>query len=233
MLTIDPAKEALLDAILAHVPFDGWSEAAFRAAVADSGTDPAVVRTVCPRGALDLAVAYHQRGDQIMRETLNATNLTDMKIRERVTFAVRTRIEAVSDKEAVRRGSALFALPQHAGEGAKLIWGTADAIWLALDDPSDDINWYTKRATLSGVYGAVVLFWLGDDSLDHHDTWAFLDRRIEDVMRIEKVKAQVRDNPVLSKLLAGPMAVLGRVKAPSRMPPVDLPGHWTTPEKRP
>ncbi len=56
------AKDAVLDAALAHVPFDGWSEATFRAAVADSGVAPGLAQALFPRGAVDLALAYHQRG---------------------------------------------------------------------------------------------------------------------------------------------------------------------------
>jgi hypothetical protein len=111
---------------------------------------------------------------------------------------------AAQDRGDHRQGSGAagqraFALPQYAADGARAIWGTADAIWEALGDASDDYNWYTKRATLSAVYGATVLYWLGDESPENRDTWAFLDRRIEDVMRIEKVKAEVQKNPVLSK----------------------------------
>ena len=107
------------------------------------------------------------------------------------------RIEIAGEhKEAVRRGTTLFALPHMAAEGAKLIWGTADAIWTALGDTSQDANWYTKRLTLSGVYSAVVLYWLGDDSLDMQATDAFLERRIDNVMQFEKFKAQARQNPV-------------------------------------
>jgi ubiquinone biosynthesis protein COQ9 len=223
----DDLKDRLLDAALPHVPFDGWSDATFRAAVAELGTDPTVARAVCPRGAVDLALAYHKRGDEEMLHRLKASKLADLRFRDRVATAVRLRIESISDKEAVRRGTALFSLPQYAADGAKAIWGTADAIWDALGDASDDYNWYTKRATLSGVYGATILYWLGDQSPENHDTWAFLDRRIEDVMRIEKVKAQVRENPLLSKLVAGPEWALSRIKPPPKMPRVDLPGFRT------
>lgn len=219
-------KDELLQAALGHVPFDGWSEATFTAACRDVGVDLAAARAVCPHGALDLAVAYHKQGDAAMLAALQAADLDTMKIRERVTLAVRARIEAVDDKEAVRRGSALFAMPQNVAEGARLIWGTADAIWEALRDPSDDVNWYTKRMILGGVYNATVLFWLGDDSDGNAATWDFLDRRIGDVMQFEKVKAQVRANPVLKGLFAGPGWLLSRVKAPSRTPRTDLPGHW-------
>ncbi len=220
----DGLRETLLDAALMHVPFDGWSEATFRAAASDAGIELHDARVVCPRGALDLAVAFHKRGDAVMLAQLQGAPLDTMKVREKVTFAVRARLEAIEDKEAVRRGSALFALPIHAAEGAQLIWSTADAIWDALGDPSDDINWYTKRATLAGVYGSTVLYWLGDDSPDQAATWAFLDRRIEDVMRIEKVKAQVRDNKLLAPLMAGPNWLASRIKAPGRTRRDDLPG---------
>lgn len=221
----DPKLE-LLDAILVHVPFDGWSEAAFQAACQESGVDPTVARAVCPRGAVDLAVAYHKRGDAEMLAALKAEDLSELRFRDRIARAVRLRLEA-ADKELVRRGTTLFTLPQYAPDGAKLIWGTCDHIWHVLGDTSDDINWYTKRATLGGVYSSTVLFWLGDNSAGQEATWAFLDRRIDNVMQIEKIKAQVRKSPTLSALFAGPAWILGQVKAPTQLPKSDLPGSWT------
>lgn len=218
----------LLDAALMHVPFDGWSETAFKAAIQDVDISPALARGLFPRGAIDLAAAYHRRGDGAMIAALTARDLSEMRFRDRVALAVRLRIELVEDKEAVRRGVTLFALPMHAAEGAKLIWGTADHIWTALGDTSRDINWYTKRATLSGVYSSTVLYWLGDDSLDNQATWAFLDRRIDDVMQIEKVKAQVRKAPGLGRLIKGAESILHRVKPPKARRE-DLPGGWTVP----
>ncbi|WP_299652174.1 COQ9 family protein [uncultured Tateyamaria sp.] len=220
--------DRLLDAALMHVPFDGWSEVTFKAAARDADIDMVMARAMCPRGAVDLALAYHARGDAAMVERLHSDDLPD-RFRDKVTAGIRFRIEAVTDKEAVRRGTTLFALPMHAADGAKAIWGTADKIWTALGDTSDDVNWYTKRATLSGVYSATVLYWLGDDSTDNQATWAFLDRRIDDVMQIEKFKAQVRDNKVLSKLFTGPNWILDQIKAPSAMSNSDLPGTWSSP----
>ena len=218
---MDDVIDKLLDAALIHVAFDGWSPTAFRAAIQDAGIDEAVARGVCPRGAIDLAVAYHKRGDTEMTATLAATDLAAMRVRERVIFAIRTRLEA-ADKEAVRRGTVLFSLPQHAPEGGRLIWGTADAIWTALGDPSQDGNWYTKRAILSAVYSSVVLYWLGDDSEGQAATWDFLDRRIENVMQVEKVKAQLRENPLTKGLAAAGDHILGLIKAPVKRD--DLPG---------
>lgn len=226
----DPEKLALLEAALGHVPFDGWSKMSFDAAVEEVGINPVHANTLCPRGAVDLAILFHEQGDDAMVAAIENADLTEMRFRDKVAFAVRARLEAVSDKEAVRRGSTLFAMPHMAVDGSKLIWGTADRIWTALGDTSDDVNWYTKRLTLSGVYTSVVLFWLGDDSVDGQATHDFIDRRIEDVMRFEKVKAGLRDNPLL-KPLSGPLSqMLSRVKAPTKMPDLDLPGMWRNPE---
>ena len=229
--TATTPKDRLLKAAVMHVPFDGWSQATFDAAIADSGVDRTVAESVCPRGAIDLALYFHAKGDAAMLARLAEADLADMKFRDRVAAAVRFRLEVVEDKETVRRGTALFALPIYAADGAKAIWDTADAIWTALGDTSEDVNWYTKRATLSGVYSATVLYWLGDTSEDHADTWAFLDRRIDDVMQIEKLKAQVKNSPFLSKLMAGPNWLLSHVKAPQRLPGAGLPGRWSRPSR--
>ena len=218
----DSARQAVLSAALPHVPFDGWSETTLRAAIADSGIPEGLARALYPRGGIDLAVAFHKDGDRRMAEILGKTDLSQMRFRDRVAFAIRTRLDLVEDRELVRRGTTLFALPQHAAEGAKLIWGTADAIWTSLGDTTRDLNWYSKRATLSAVYGSTVLYWLGDDSLGHQATWDFLDRRIGDVMQIETLKAKLRENPLGKALLAGPAKVMEKWRVPTV--PDDLPG---------
>lgn len=213
--------ETVLEAALPHVPFDGWSETTLAAAISDSGVAEAIARALFPRGGADLAAAYHRRGDARMADALALLDLAGMRFRDRVAAAVMLRLQA-ADRELVRRGSALFALPGHAAEGAGLIWGTADAIWSALGDNSRDLNWYTKRATLSAVYGATVLYWLGDTSEDDADTRAFLDRRIEQVMQVEKAKASLRANPLGRALMQGPLSFLDRIRAPEA---ADLPGR--------
>jgi len=209
-----------------HVPFDGWSEASFRAASVDAGLTADEARALFPRGAVDLALAFHAQGDAAMTARLRATDLTALRYSDRVAFAIRTRLDVVEhDKEAVRRGVTLFALPIYAADGAKALWQTADAIWTALGDSSDDLNWYTKRVTLSGVYSSTVLYWLGDQSMDHAATWAFLDRRIDDVMRFETAKKKVRENRFLKPFLAGPDWLASKIRAPSAAPST-LPGRW-------
>ena len=215
--TYEDTKEQLLNAILGHVPFDGWSESGFRAAIVECGLDADLARAICPRGAVDLAIAFHVRGDKAMLERIRTEDLSGLKFRDKIAAAVRFRLQAVEDREAVRRSVTLFALPIHAADGAKAIWGTCDLIWEALGDTSEDVNWYTKRATLSGIFSITLLFWLGDNSTDYRATWEFLDRRIEGVMQFEKLKAQVNGSPLLKPFLAVPNWLAGHVKAPTKM----------------
>ncbi len=212
---IDAARQEVIEAALPHVVFDGWSQATLDAAVADTGTDAGLAKLAFPRGGIDLAVGFHRLMDDRMVEKLAAADLEAMRIRERVTFAVRTRIELVAGhREAVRRGATLMALPMHVADGARCVWETADKIWKALGDPSEDYNWYTKRMILGSVYSATVLFWLGDESPDYARTWDFLDRRIDDVMQFEKTKARMAANPVVRAAMWGPTQLLSMIRAP-------------------
>ena len=141
---------------------------------------------------------------------------------------IRHRVEAIDDREAVRRGATLFCVAGQyaADDGARAIWGTADRIWEALGDSSDDINWYTKRASMAGVYSATLLYWLGDESEENARTWDFLDARVDDVMNLERVRAQVTGNPVMKLIFAGPNWLAGQVRAP-RKGAEGFPGSWT------
>ncbi len=206
-------KDRFLDTALGHVVFDGWSEVAMRAAADELGISEEAVKALFPRGPVDMALAYHQRGDDEMAARLRAADMEGLRYRDRIALGVRLRLE-VADRELVRRGMALFALPQYAALGSAAIWGTADRIWNTLGDSSRDINWYTKRATLSAVYSATVLFWLGDESEGSAETWAFLDRRIEDVMRFEQFKGRMRESGLFQAFMRGPGRVLDGVRAP-------------------
>ncbi|MDM7459598.1 MAG: COQ9 family protein, partial [Paracoccus sp. (in: a-proteobacteria)] len=134
------------------------------------------------------------------------------RFRDRVTEAVWRRMTE-ADPELVRAGASVLALPQNAGLATTLVWESADVIWTALGDSSTDVNWYSKRATLAGVISATVLYWLGDNSEGQADSRAFLERRIENVMRIEKAKASLKKLPGAEALAR---AAFGWIRAPRR-----------------
>ena len=122
----------------------------------------------------------------------------------------------------------MFSLPIYAFEGSRLIWDTSDLIWELIGDNSEDYNWYSKRTILSAVYASTVLFWLGDNSEGSEETWHFLDRRIEDVMRFEKVKVQLKTNKFAQDFNGLTRNFLKKIKRPNRNVDTNLPGYLDT-----
>ncbi|KAM4618997.1 ubiquinone biosynthesis protein COQ9, mitochondrial isoform 1-T1 [Polymixia lowei] len=57
---------------------------------------------------------------------------------------------------------------------------------------TSQLNWYTKRAALTGIYNATELVMLQDSSPDFEDTWNFLDNRIQDVVNMAGTAKQVQ-----------------------------------------
>ena len=217
---LDAARRRLIEAALPHVAFDGWSRRTLEEAIADSGVERGIAALAFPRGGVDMALEFHRMMDRRLEEELSGIELARMKVRERVTFAVRRRIELVADqRDAVRRGATLLGLPIYAVDSSRALWETADLIWRLCGDTATDYNWYTKRAILASVYSASVLYWLGDESVGFQNTWSFLDRRIENVMRFEKMKASVEKNPLARAAFWLPGKMLGLVRAPRREAP--------------
>ena len=210
-MTPSELRLPLVEAMLAHVPFEGWSLPALEAAAADLKLPPERARLAFS-GAADMADAFTELADKAMSDALAELGLPEMKIRDRIKLAVMTRlVQAEPHKEAVRRAAAVLAMPQHAVTASRGLWRTVDLMWRAGGDQSTDYNYYPKRAILAGVYSTTLLVWLNDDSEDLADTRAFLDRRIEGIMRFEKAKAKLTG---MGGGLPDPIRFLGRLRYP-------------------
>ena len=225
---VDPEVLKLMLTALPNVAFDGWSNSTFVAACREADISERKARLFCPRGALDLAIAFHKWGDDQFETAFTKKKISELKVREKIRKAVELRIKLASDKEAVRRGVVLFALPIYAFEGSRLIWDTSDLIWELIGDNSEDYNWYSKRAILSAVYASTVLYWLGDNSEGSEETWHFLDRRIEDVMKFETAKVQLKTNKFTKEFNGLAEKFLKTIKRPSRNIDPNLPGYLDT-----
>lgn len=190
----DEVRTALLAQLLTIAAFDGWTSKSLEQAASDVGIDPAVVRAAFPAGIGDVLRYWSEAADAEMTAAMAAPEFAGLKIRQKVAFAVRARLDVLrSHKEAARRAAALMALPVHGLLGARLAWKTSDAIWRGLGDKSTDFNFYSKRGILTGVWTSTFARWLGDDSEDEAATNVFLEARIDNVMQIEKAKAKVRE----------------------------------------
>lgn len=187
-------RDALIEAALPHVAFDGWTMAALRHATVDAGLDATAAAQAFPGGGRDMVTHFSTLSDRRMLAALERMDLPSMGVTERVRSAVRVRLEqAEPHREAIARTLAFLALPQNALLGATLLHRTVDAIWHAAGDTATDWNWYSKRGLLAGVLSATVLCWLNDRSEGRAETWAFLDRRLADVGRFGKATGRLKE----------------------------------------
>ena len=218
-MTLDELRIALAPDIAASAIFDGWTETALVTAADMAGADPEVAKLAFPDKplngrAMDMIDAWVQSVDIAMEKQWPQEKLADLKIRERIRTLVAFRLEAVTDiDEAVRRAMAIMAMPQHAPRALQIGWRSADIMWRLAGDTATDYNHYTKRTILAGIYSATLAVFVNDDSEGKAKTYEFLDRRIDGVMKFEKVKAKLlnseRELPSLTRFL-------GRLRYPSR-----------------
>ena len=208
-MTLDELRVALAPLIPANAVFDGWSDKALAMAAAELGVPPERARLAFPGGAMEMVDAWFDAIDRAMAKAWPLERIEQLKIRERIRDLVLYRIEVINPhKEALRRAFAIMAQPQNAMMAARLAWRAADRMWRIAGDTSTDFNHYSKRGILSALYTSTMLVFLDDDSEGLVETKGFLDRRIDDVMRFEKFKAQWRGSrerlPSLSRFLGRP-----------------------------
>lgn len=193
--------------------FDGWTRAAVDSAAERLGIDPVKARLAVPKSQTGLIDLYIQEVDRALQAYFTPSRLERLKIREKIRALVWRRLEIMGPaREAVRRALAILAMPQNVPLTLRISWRTADLMWRIAGDTSADFNHYTKRMTLGAVYGSTLLAWLDDESEGWSETAAFLDRRIEDVMRFEKFKADWRGSPERLSVAR----FLGRLRYPPR-----------------
>ncbi len=212
--SLEDVRLALAWDIADAAAFDGWSEAAVRDAAQVRGIDPATAVFAFAEGPMAMIEAWARAVDARMLAVLPSERLAAMKIRERIRSLIQARLDAVAgQKEALRRAQAIMARPRNMARAARIGWASADAMWRAAGDTAADYNHYTKRLTLGSIYAATLAVYVGDTSDGHAETRAFLDRRIEGIMKFEAAKARLL-RP--SDEHFSPARLLGRLRYPAR-----------------
>jgi len=213
-LTLDELRLALAPAVADSAIFDGWNFEAVMVAARDGGVDTDIAKLAFPGGAMDMISAWIEAVDEKMAKALTPEKLAAMPIRERIRSLVQFRLDTISgQEEALKRATAIMAMPQNMPSSMKRSWKSADLMWRLAGDTATDYNHYTKRTILSGLYVATLAVFADDASENKQKTREFLDRRIEGVMKFEKTKAKWlgsdRESFSVSRFL-------GRLRYPSK-----------------
>jgi ubiquinone biosynthesis protein COQ9 len=210
---LEQLRRQLALAVGENAVFDGWTRKAVDSAAQQLGIDAGQARLAMPKTQAGMIDVYIQDVDRALSAYFTAERLKGLKIRGKIRALVWKRLEIMGPaREAVRRALAILAMPQNVPLAIRISWRAADLMWRIAGDTSTDFNHYTKRMTLGAVYGSTLLVWLDDGSDGWAETAAFLDRRIDDVMRFEKFKAQWRGSAERPSL----WRFLGRLRYPPR-----------------
>lgn len=194
---ITEIRDNIVSAFVENAVFDGLDWNAVEAASVQTGHEKIMARAVFPDGLSGALAHFSDMTDRQMLAALEKYDVQDMRVRDRITAAVRVRLEIlVPYKEAVKLATAYWNVPPRHVEAGKLVWRTADRIWNWAGDTATDYNRYTKRALLSGVLGSTMMAWLGDEGRENGDgleiPFAFLDRRIENVMQFGRIIGRIK-----------------------------------------
>ncbi len=235
----DEARKSILAECLSLVPFEGWSQKMLREAVLNADLPKGADGLYFPQGPLDVIKFWSEECDRQAKAKLEALDLSEMKIRDKVTQGVLFRLQAIGGLEneatqknttirentakraevakkenAAKRALSRLLLPDAIGQGPAQLWASSDMIWRTIGDTSTDMNYYSKRTILSGVLSTTLLSWLGDRSADKLEARAFLNARIENVMQFETAKWAFKSR---TQDLPNPAEILGQLKYGSKI----------------
>nr|XP_040018879.1 ubiquinone biosynthesis protein COQ9, mitochondrial [Gasterosteus aculeatus aculeatus] len=197
--TEEQLQARVLTAALEFVPLHGWSLDAVAAAAETLGLSSASTG-MFHNGAGDLVLHFVAQCNAQLTETLaeqhNRVQLGQAEPKKTADFlrdAVETRLRMhIPYIESWPQAMSILLLPHNIPESLKHLSTLVDDVWYYAGDRSTDMNWYTKRAALTGIYNTTELVMLQDSSPDFLDTWNFLDNRIQDVVKMGAAAKQAQ-----------------------------------------
>jgi len=192
-MDMNRVRDEILMAALPNIAFDGWTRQAMRGAATTAGYEVALLDRAFPKGIPDLLEHFNAWADTQMIERLAEHDLTLMAMPERISLALRLRLEAMAPhREAVRRAAAYFSLPTNSLLGWRLLYATVDTVWYGVGDQSTDFTYYTKRALLAPIVTAGTCYWLADESEGFRNTTAFFDRALHNAFSAQDAVARLQ-----------------------------------------
>nr|XP_019933956.1 PREDICTED: ubiquinone biosynthesis protein COQ9, mitochondrial isoform X1 [Paralichthys olivaceus] len=197
--TEEQLQARILTAALEFVPQHGWSMEAIASGAETLGLSSASTG-MFHNGSGDLVLHFiaqcNSQLTEILAEQHKQVQLGQAEPKKTADFlrdAVETRLRMhIPYIETWPQAMSILLLPHNIPDSLKHLSTLVDDIWYYAGDRSTDMNWYTKRAALTGIYNTTELVMVQDSSADFEDTWNFLDNRIQDVVNMASTAKQVQ-----------------------------------------
>ena len=178
-------ERTILSSALAHVPTLGFTKEALSLGAKEAGYLE-VSTNLFPKGTFDL-VMYHLVTQRLgLKDRIQFPD-EKMGVGRKVRSLVMERLRANADAGVVPRWQealAIMSLAENIPASLKELGALSDEVWFLSGDTAVDSSWYTKRASLAGIYAATEVFQTTDQSTDFKDTEEFLDRRLEELRTV-------------------------------------------------
>lgn len=197
--TEEQVQARILTAALEFVPAHGWTVEAIAAGAESLGLSAASAG-MFNNGEGELVLHFiSQCNAQLVDFLAEQNNQVQLGQAEKKTTAdflrdaVETRLRMlIPYVDTWPQAMSLLLLPHNIPDSLKHLSSMVDDIWYYAGDRSTDLNWYTCRAALIGIYNTTELVMLQDSSPDFEQTWTFLNNRIQDVVNLANTAKQMQ-----------------------------------------
>lgn len=176
------AERTILSNAICYVPTHGFTQQSLTLGAKDAGYLE-VSTNLFPKGPFEL-VMYHLITQRLALKDRVQFPDEQMGIGRKVRSLVLERLRANVDTGVLPRWQealGLMSLAENIPPSLRELRDLSDEIWFLAGDASVDTSWYTKRASLAGIYAATEVYQTTDQSTNFKDTEEFLDRRLDDL----------------------------------------------------
>ncbi|XP_044290139.1 ubiquinone biosynthesis protein COQ9, mitochondrial isoform X2 [Varanus komodoensis] len=192
-------QHRILTAALEFVPALGWTPDAIAEGAKSLGLSVAAAGLFHNDGSelvLHFVSRCNSRLSELLEEQEKLVQLgqaekkkTDQFLKDALEARLRMLIPYI---EKWPQAISILLLPHNIPASLNLLSSMVDDVWHYAGDQSTDINWYTRRTVLAGIYNTTELVMIQDSSPDFEDTWSFLQNRITDAMNVGHTARQVQ-----------------------------------------
>jgi ubiquinone biosynthesis protein COQ9 len=182
-------RKEFLDKVKLEVPFHGWTKEMLFSVEVKLKLDRNHHILLFPGDLKEIVTEYEKELDDYTVKSFNKKySKKEMRVRDKVKEAVKIRLQGQNKETKIllaKLNHFYFNL-NNFGLAYKNFWHTVDKIWYLAGDKATDFNYYTKRGLLFAVYKSTFLYYI--NSASEEESWIFLEKRIENVMKIGSVK---------------------------------------------
>jgi len=187
-------KQRFLNHFISIVQKNSWNIESFNKAQKKLKYSPNLLKVLFPNKLNDLVFYFSDFINKKMITAYKKKRINKKSLRLQILTLLKIRFSILNEYKSVIKESMVFLCsPSKQLLSSKLIFKTADFMWISINDKSTDYNFYTKRAILGTIYSVVILFWLNDKSNKLDKTYNLLEKLIMNMNFISSLKECLKE----------------------------------------